>query len=134
MDYPCALKTEPVLDRDELFRRCTGKLDLVERVLDRFCSRFELDLAELEQAVFAEDLETVARVAHRIKGASASIAAHGIRTRVAETEDLARRGEPAGVLRQVEGLRQEWARFQGEFPGGRYSIGAAETAVPCQPS
>lgn len=118
MERLCTLDTDPILDLEELTRRCAGKLDLVERVLARFCSRFEADFTELEQAAVADDLGTVARVAHRIGGASASAAAHSIRRVVGEAEDFARRGKADDVFQSVERLREEWSRFQDELPRG----------------
>jgi HPt (histidine-containing phosphotransfer) domain-containing protein len=95
----------------ELLDRCLGNLEFAERVLAKFQSRFDGDLVEIEQALDAQDTEAVARVAHRLKGASATAAAGGICHQAAEIEDLARKrnvAEIPGCLRQ---LRNECSNF-----------------------
>jgi HPt (histidine-containing phosphotransfer) domain-containing protein len=72
-----------------------------------------VDLAELERAVRVEDAEQVARIAHRLKGASATVAATGLSTGAARIEELARRGELPEIPKRVEELRSEWTRFAG---------------------
>lgn len=91
--------------------RCLGKLDLAERVLAKFESRLDEDLAELEQALRAEDSELIASIAHRLRGASANAAAHGIRERATTIEQLARQRRLPEMPAQMQGLRREWARF-----------------------
>ncbi|NUQ61721.1 MAG: Hpt domain-containing protein [Pirellulales bacterium] len=100
-----------VFDSHELVARCLGNLELAERVLAKFRSRFVEDLAELEQAALAEDASHVAIVAHRLKGSSASTAAHALCERAAEIETLARRNAIAEIPSRLHGLRSEWARF-----------------------
>jgi HPt (histidine-containing phosphotransfer) domain-containing protein len=65
----------------------------------------------LEQAMDAQDSEAAARVAHRLKGASATAAAHGLRRQAATIEELARRQCLADIPARLADLRQEWTRF-----------------------
>ncbi|MEN6493785.1 MAG: Hpt domain-containing protein [Thermoguttaceae bacterium] len=111
MDRESSSQLASVVDRQELLNRCLGDLALVERVLAIFQSRFDADLEELERAVEANDLEQITRVAHRIKGASANMAAHGLRQRAASIEELARRQVLAEIPPHLQGLHAEWARF-----------------------
>lgn len=115
MEQQSAHRDPPVFDREDLLARCLGKLDLAERVLAKFHLRFELDLDELEQAMRSEDLESLARVAHRLKGASANVAAVRLRVKAAGIEELARRGCLQEISEYMEGLRSEWARFAEQF-------------------
>jgi HPt (histidine-containing phosphotransfer) domain-containing protein len=62
----------------ELLGRCLGKPELAMRVLQKFERQLADDLAGLEQAMAAHDLATAGSLAHRIKGAAANVAAHGI--------------------------------------------------------
>jgi Amt family ammonium transporter len=104
-------KQESSFDFEELLNRCLGNLEFAERVLAKFQSRFDDDLVELEQALDVQDTEAVARVAHRLKGASATAAANGICTQAAEIESLARTrniDEIPGCLRL---LRNECSKF-----------------------
>jgi HPt (histidine-containing phosphotransfer) domain-containing protein len=63
------------LDLDSLTKRCLGRVDLAYRVLEKFNSSVGNDMALLEQAIVARNLTEVARVAHRVKGASLSVSA-----------------------------------------------------------
>ncbi len=67
---PCEM-----LNLDELRNRCMGNIDLVNRVLKKFQTRFPEELAEMKQALECGDSERIARVAHRVKGTSASVSA-----------------------------------------------------------
>jgi HPt (histidine-containing phosphotransfer) domain-containing protein len=100
-----------VLNMQDLLDRCLGNLEFVERILGKFLSRFDTDLAEIEQALESEDVEAVARVAHRLKGASATAAATGIRDCAAEIEELARGRLISKIPERVRSLRSEGARF-----------------------
>ena len=113
MDRPLFDQDKAVFDAEELLARCLGKIELAERVLAAFHSRFDLDLSELREAVRSEDAEAVARVAHRLKGASANVAAEELRTRAAGIEQLARCGGLPEVPGHLEELRSEWTRFVG---------------------
>jgi HPt (histidine-containing phosphotransfer) domain-containing protein len=100
-----------VFDREDLLARCLGKLEFAERVLAKFTSRFDLDLDQLEQALRSEDPETIAHVAHRLKGASANVGAGRLREKAAEIEESARRGCLVEIPKRMEELRCEWHRF-----------------------
>lgn len=101
----------PVIDRQELLTRCLGDLDFAQRVLAKFQSRFDADLEELDRAVEASDLDQVTQVAHRIKGASANVAAHELRQQAASIEELARRQALPEIPVHLQDLHTEWSRF-----------------------
>ncbi len=98
-------------DADELVARCLGNLEFVQRVLAKFQERLDADLTELDEAVLAADAERIARVAHRLKGASANVAAHGLRQRAAGIEELARQRSLDEIPSELDELREEWSRF-----------------------
>jgi HPt (histidine-containing phosphotransfer) domain-containing protein len=100
-----------VLDEEELLARCMGNLAFAETVLRMFHERCGVDLGELEQAIDSEDVELVARLAHRMKGASANAAAPGIQARAAEIEQAARRSSLAEVPHYLTNLKEEFGRF-----------------------
>jgi HPt (histidine-containing phosphotransfer) domain-containing protein len=104
------------LDIQELFTRCLNDIDFTERVLSRFQSQCEHDMEDLEQALRAEETETVSRIAHRLKGASANAAAHGLRQRAAVIEQAARQQPITEVSTLFQGLRSEWDRFVKTVP------------------
>lgn len=100
-----------VLNIDELLTRCMGNISFAERILAKFQDRFQHDLEELDKALQAHDSEAVARTAHRIKGASANVAAAGLYQRAAEIEELGRVQRLSDIPYGLEQLRHEWSRF-----------------------
>jgi len=104
-----------VLDYDDLLARCLGNVDFVQRVLDKFRERCDEDMVALEDAVVHGDSDAVARLAHRLKGASANASAIRLREYAAEIEHAAR-GEALGdISNGLQGLKDEWSRFNSAF-------------------
>jgi HPt (histidine-containing phosphotransfer) domain-containing protein len=101
------------LNHEELLARCMGNIEFAERVLDKFQQSFGADLVELERGLDSEDAERVTSVAHRLKGASASVSAPGLSQWAAEIEQLGRTAQLSEVPIHLEGLRKEWSRFVG---------------------
>ncbi len=96
---------------DELFDRCMGNLEFMERVLSKFQQRFGENLEQLEKALDAQDREEIVRVAHRLKGESANVAAGGLHNRAAEIERLGRKGRVVDIPPCLAQLRAEWSQF-----------------------
>ena len=109
----------PAIDLDGLLERCMGNLDFVERVLQKFQEWFPQELAELERALKLEDAEQLGRTAHRIRGNSANISAAGLEHAAAEIETLCRSGRLEEIPKQVDCLRNEWARYLAQSPSMR---------------
>jgi len=105
-----------VLDVQDLMARCMGNIEFAERVLSTFQELGNEALADLEQAIAAEDAETLARLAHRLKGASANAAAPGLRAHAAEIERAARQSSLGEIPAHMQNLRQEWNRFASTVP------------------
>lgn len=103
--------THSVLNIDELLARCLGNISFAERVLAKFHDHFENDLEELDNALQAHDAEAVARTAHRIKGASANVAAPRLCEQAAEIEQLGRDQRLSDIPDHLDQLRHEWSQF-----------------------
>ena len=84
---------------DELMARCMGRIERVQRVLDLFVAQVEDDLARLESELQAGNPQEMAKIAHRIKGASANAAVESIRLDAETIELLA-------TANQLEELQQ----------------------------
>ena len=106
----------PPLCLDELVQRCLGRIELVERVLAKFQQRFGVELELLERELRADNVDEVARVAHRLKGTSANVGAPGLLAVAADIEEQARGRQVAQIPASLEQLRREWDRFVGELP------------------
>ncbi len=106
MSLTSTASTHEVLNIDELLARCLGNISFATRILAKFQDRFEEDLVELDKALLAQDAEAVARIAHRIKGASANVAAAQLHESSAEIEQSGR----AGVCRTSRPALIDFAR------------------------
>jgi HPt (histidine-containing phosphotransfer) domain-containing protein len=100
-----------VLDLEGLTNRCMGNIDLVQRVLAKFEQQLPEELAELERSLGLRDTEQIARIAHRVKGTSASMSAESLRRAAAAIESLGRTGCVTDVSKEIEHLRGEWERY-----------------------
>jgi HPt (histidine-containing phosphotransfer) domain-containing protein len=100
-----------ILDVDGLINRCMGNIELAQRVLEKFQQRLPEELAELESALERGNTDEVARVAHRLRGSSASVSAEGIMQAAAEVEDVSREGRAKDIPVCLEHLRKEWQRY-----------------------
>lgn len=100
-----------VLDVEDLLARCLGNVEFAQRILGKFQERCDEDLEALEKAVFDGDSESVARLAHRMKGASANASASGLQRHASEIERAARHEAFDEVPASLECLKREWTRF-----------------------
>ncbi len=105
------MNTDHPFNLEELLARCVGRMDFAERLLDKFLVHFAEDIDRLEQHLEQGDWEELARVAHCMKGASANIAAAGLRDQVAGIEASARDHQAEGLPSQMRRLREEWSQF-----------------------
>jgi HPt (histidine-containing phosphotransfer) domain-containing protein len=67
-------KSSPI-DHEALLRRCIGRVDLMQRILESFINRVGDDIESLVKAVKLEDESEVTRLAHKLKGAALTVAA-----------------------------------------------------------
>lgn len=100
-----------VLDLGDLLSRCLGNVEFAQRILGKFQERCDEDVEALEKAVFDGDAEAIARLAHRLKGASANASAMGLQKHASEIEHAARHQSIEEVPASLEKLKTEWARF-----------------------
>jgi HPt (histidine-containing phosphotransfer) domain-containing protein len=96
----------------ELLGRCLGKPELATRVLHRFERQLADDLLRLEAAINARDHATAAGLAHRIKGASANVAAHGLYEQAGLLETVLRMHMDEQLAVTWQNLLAERDRFE----------------------
>jgi HPt (histidine-containing phosphotransfer) domain-containing protein len=111
VEQVAASSTFRVLDVEGLINRCMGNIDLVQRVLEKFQQRIPDELAELEDAFEHGETERLGRIAHRLRGSSATVSAEGFAQAAAEIEDASRNGRVADIPAGIEHLRSEWRRL-----------------------
>jgi HPt (histidine-containing phosphotransfer) domain-containing protein len=100
-----------VLNADEFLARCMGHVEFASRVLAKFQNRLERDLEQLETDLAAGNTNAIVVLAHRMKGASANVAAPQLQHCAAEIERLARDARTGDISSELEQLRHEWSRF-----------------------
>ena len=88
-----ALPTLPGIDRARGLQRCMGKLPLYRNQLTRFSTALRRFESEFVQALTAQDPEAATRIAHTLKGSSASIGALALASAAAELEAACTSGE-----------------------------------------
>ena len=111
MDLQIPDRMADVLDSEDLLARCLGNIEFAHRILGKFCERCDEDLVAIEKAVFDHDSESVARLAHRRKGASANASARTLQKHASEIERAARNRSLNEVPANLESLKQERNRF-----------------------
>ena len=128
-------RTAAPVELEELLARCVGKMDFVQRVLDRFMACFGEDIDRLERHFQFQQPEELARVAHAMKGAAGSVAAHGLEEHVAGIEQMARTRQLQDFSSRLVQLREEWSRVSESVSaigaGGdlRPAVSAREVAI-----
>ena len=106
------------IDMDSLTKRCLGRVDLAYRVLKKFHSSVGNDLALLEQAIAAQNLSEVARVAHRVRGASLTVSACNLAEYSHRLECRALSQGPSAEQRineKLDSLDVLWWELRSEF-------------------
>lgn len=106
---------------DELLARCVGRTELVQRVVNSFLQQLDQDIPELAGTLDDGNTEDARKVAHRIKGASANVAAEDIRAAAEELEHLASQqqlDEARANLPVLQGNYQSFRELTSSFVEG----------------
>ncbi|WP_371324503.1 PAS domain S-box protein [Dechloromonas sp. ZY10] len=85
----------PGIDWPVLEARYASKPDFIERLLKAGCTTLNSGIADLRQALAASDRQAVGRIAHGLKGCTATLAAQPLAELAGETEQCAYEACPA---------------------------------------
>ena len=96
---------------EDLVERCMGNLDLAIRLLDQSQTHLGQDLTMLRQCDAADNQNEVTRLAHRLKGAAATLGAYELSDVFARIEQHGSNGETAKAPVSPLELETQWARF-----------------------
>jgi len=96
----------------QLLRRCLGKPDLAMRMVRKLIEQGGTDIRDILAAVQGGDAAALAASAHRLKGASALVAAEELRAVAAELEAHGRSGQLAAASGLLDRLQTAMARTQ----------------------
>ena len=100
------------LNFDELLHRCLGNRELAQRVLTKFQVIFADELQAMRQRFEAGDWEEIGRLAHRVRGSAANVAARELSRLATELENQARLRLHCEVSRTLGTLEHQWRQFQ----------------------
>jgi two-component system, sensor histidine kinase and response regulator len=107
-----------IFNRSALLARLGGHGEMIPRFIDMFLESFDGCLPELEWAVLAEDLDTVRKVAHTLKGVAGNIGAARIHAILLDMGALARGGDTQGLRNMLTELHGEYELFKAEVNTG----------------
>jgi len=103
--------TRPV-DHEKLLSECDNEEAFVNKCLHIFARDVQVDVDRIASALDRNDFSQVARLAHRIKGASASIRAEFLRQQAAQLEVLSGKKESVAAWECYARLKNEFERFK----------------------
>ena len=105
-------KTHKKLDRKKLLEDCDGEAAFANRCLRIYVRETQTDLDAISAAFKKNDLARVSRLAHRIKGASASIRAGFLKEEAARLDVLGCEGKRSEAAVCFAGLQAEFENFK----------------------
>jgi HPt (histidine-containing phosphotransfer) domain-containing protein len=105
-------KSPQHLDRERLLEECDEDSAFACRCLHIYVREAQVDMNGIAAALEKYDFPLVARLAHRIKGASASIRADFLREEAARLETLGYKAELAAAAESFARLRSEFDHFK----------------------
>ncbi len=89
------------IDTSKLLERCMGNRGLADKVMLAFSISLPIERTMLQQAIDSNDLETVARTAHKLKGTALNMCADGL-------AEVAHQVEEAARAHQNDVVSQRW--------------------------
>jgi PAS domain S-box-containing protein len=104
---PAPAPSSAPIDTPALLKRCRGKAELANRLLNTFAASVDTQLAELRATLDGANWEVFTRVAHTIKGASANLAAEPVRAAAADLEQLGKAADAGGAEAALARLEAE---------------------------
>lgn len=99
------------LDMEQLVRRCMGRIELAERLLKSFESRFPEELTQIEVCLKEGDPSELSRLVHQLKGAAANVSAPDLHAILTRMEQAVRSEQPEETRSCVEEVHEAWDRF-----------------------
>ena len=113
----------PPFGTEELFDRCMGNEQSVNKLLGIFERKIVDCVEQLSDSVLGDDAARTAHVAHALKGAAANMAAHALKTLAARIELMGRNLDLANAGAGLVRIRAERDRCLAAIPEVRSAIG-----------
>lgn len=107
---------EDILDPAEVLLRCNHNGDLGARMLQLFAESLPNELEALEAAATANDTEALGKIAHKMRGAAATLAAVRLAGSISGVELFLKYGDGGPLSDLLADVRHESALFLGVVP------------------
>jgi HPt (histidine-containing phosphotransfer) domain-containing protein len=104
-----------MLDTKAALERLAGDTELYIAVAEAYIEDIPAKLAALNDAINADDLHTLSRVCHSLKGTSSTIGAQACYEIALEGEQLAADEQKTSALQKVEELKNALQRTEEEL-------------------
>ena len=101
-----------LLDDEKLLEECDNEQSFANKCLHVFVRVAQADMSDISAALDRNDFSQIARLAHRIKGASASIRAEFLREQAARLEVLGSQEKSVAVSECYARLKAEFEHFE----------------------
>ena len=99
------------LDAGKILNEFRDQPELISRLLQLFIAETQKDYDGLADAFAASDPSRIVRIAHRLKGAAATVGAEPLRAEAARIEGLARQGDLQQARDRMTTLHSEFDRL-----------------------
>lgn len=96
----------------ELLARCVGRVDLAQRVVGAFVAQLEEDIPGLSSELESGNTDAACKIAHRLKGASANVAAEELRAVAERIETSTRDGDMKAAEQTLPALLDAWQEYK----------------------
>lgn len=97
---------------EEALNRVLGDVRLIKVLVDGFIEEFDNNIEEIRDTLIQGDADGLARKAHRLKGAAASLAMKPIANEAFALEQMGRYNQMDGVPGRIETLIAEGERMK----------------------
>jgi HPt (histidine-containing phosphotransfer) domain-containing protein len=104
-------RADSPFDWEQLVRRCMGRIELAERLLNSFESRFPEDLSKIEEALLENDSAGLPRLVHQLKGAAANVSAPDLHSILARMEEAVRSAQRDIADECIDEIHVTWDRY-----------------------
>jgi HPt (histidine-containing phosphotransfer) domain-containing protein len=102
----------PVFNREEFLGRMVDDEDFARAVSAGFLEDLPKQLMALKEQVAQEDLESVWKQAHKMKGSAASVGGEALRDAALKVEQAGKAGDLAALAGRISELEVQTARLQ----------------------
>ena len=115
------------IDMKQLVHRCLGRIDLVERLLNSFESRFPEDLSQIEQCLHEEDSTQLTQLIHQLKGSAGNVSAPALHALMTRMEQAVKAKRTEDASRCLEDVHRAWDSYLKFKPSARLQPNCQET-------